>query len=356
LRLHLYILRELLVGFGFALGGMLVLALPAIAVAAVSKLAGVDTLAMLCFVPLLMAGLVPYILPLSYLLAVVVTYGRLASDNEWTAAVMSGRNPLAMLLPAFLLALVLTGFMLWLVAEELPEIRERQSEYEVRALRSTVTSLGRGRTERHLGKFYISAGWRDGDDFLDALIYIPRRGSQGANTILAERVHIEVSEKEMIVRFRNMRVVRGEMDVRSGDPVVRLDLDELQREGAKTFVGMRYRKASDLARDLASGAFDGDPERAQSVRFEIHERLAVSSTCLLFLLLGAPTGLLLRRGTQLSALATAVGYALLYYLLSMRLSKQLALGHVLSPETGAWAIDAVGVVFGLVLLRKAMMR
>lgn len=355
MKLQLYILRELLVGFVFAVGGMMVLALPAIAVAAVSKLAGVDTQAILYFVPLLLAGLVPYIVPLGFLLAVVVTYGRLAADNEWTAAIMSGRNPLSLVLPGLVVALGASVSTLWLVSEMLPNIRRTQSEYQIVALRSTVTNLGPGRTELRLGKFYIAAGFRDGADFIDALIYLPGRRGESAKTVLADRVHFQVADRSMYVHLKNPRIVRGQMDVRGGDPVVRLDLDELQSGGTKSFGSMRYQQGTDLLRRFLDGDFNEDLTRKRVV-FELHERCATSSTCLLFLLLGVPTGLLLRKGTQLSALATAVGYALLYYLLSLRLSKQLALGQFLSPAVGAWAIWAVGALFGLWLMRRAMKR
>lgn len=356
MKLHLYILRELLVGFAFAVGGMMVLALPAIAVSAVSKLAGVDTLAIIRYVPLLLAGLVPYIVPLGYLLAVVVTYGRLAADKEWTAAIMSGRNPWSLLLPGLLVAVGASLSTLWLASEVLPEIRRTQSEYQVSALRSTLTNLGPGRTDLRLGKFYIAAGFREGADFINALIYVPGKRGEDSKTVLADRVHFQIADRVMYVHLKNPRIVRGQMDVRGGDPIVRLDLDDLQSDDRKSFSALRFQKSSRLVRDLLRGEFDADPERKRLVVFELHQRCAASSTCLMFLLLGVPTGLLLRRGTQLSALATAVGYALLYYLLSMRLSKQLALGGVLSPAVGAWAITAVGSVFGLWLMRKAVRR
>jgi lipopolysaccharide export LptBFGC system permease protein LptF len=356
LRLQRYILQELLVAFAFAVGGMMVLALPAIAVAAVSRLSGVDTQAILYFVPLLLAGLVPYIVPLGFLLAAVVTYGRLAADKEWTAAIMSGRNPYSLLLPGVVVALGASISTLWLVSEVLPAIRRTQSEYQVAALRSTLTNLGPGRTELHLGRFYIAAGFRDGPDFMNAMIYLPGQRGESARTVLADRVHFQIADRSMYVHLKNPRIVRGQLDVRGGDPIVRLDLDDFQNEGPRQFASMRYQKTTDLMAGLARGDFDEDPPRKRLVIYEIHQRCATSSTCFLFLLLGVPTGLLLRKGTQLSALATAVGYALLYYLLSMRLSKQLAFGHFLSPQMGAWAISILGAVFGLWLMRRAMRR
>src|SRR6185503_838178 len=107
LKLHLYILRELLVSFAFTLGGILVLTLPAIAAIAVHKLAGVKIMLVLLYIPLIQTGMIPYILPLAFLLAVVVTYGRLAADNEWTAIRMSGRNPAACLMPGAVMAVAL---------------------------------------------------------------------------------------------------------------------------------------------------------------------------------------------------------------------------------------------------------
>src|SRR5437773_1361324 len=154
----------------------------------------------------------------------------------------------------------------------------------------------------------------------------------------------------MLVSFQHARVVRGEVDVRNESPVIRLDLDELQREGETAYASMRYKRTSELAAALSRGDFASDPARARSVRFEIQQRRAISSTYLMFLLLGVPTGLLLRRGTQLGALSVAVGYALLYYVLSMRLGKQLATSSILPPFLGAWAINLIGMLAGLGLL------
>jgi lipopolysaccharide export system permease protein len=74
----------------------------------------------------------------------------------------------------------------------------------------------------------------------------------------------------------------------------------------------------------------------------------------MFLLLGIPTGLLLRKGTQLAALSVAVGYALLYYVLSLRLTEDLAGMDLIPPELGAWSVNIVGALAGLWLLRKAL--
>ena len=84
--------------------------------------------------------------------------------------------------------------------------------------------------------------------------------------------------------------------------------------------------------------------------------MAMSCAVLMFLGLGAPTGLILRRGTQLGALAVAVGYALTYYLLSMRLGKELVREEVVPPAVGAWLAISIGFAAGAALLSRATKR
>jgi lipopolysaccharide export system permease protein len=73
----------------------------------------------------------------------------------------------------------------------------------------------------------------------------------------------------------------------------------------------------------------------------------------MFVLVGVSTGLLLRRGTQLTALGAAVGYAMLYWIASLRLGKQLARDGVVEPWVGAWVPLLVFALFGLWMTRRA---
>jgi lipopolysaccharide export LptBFGC system permease protein LptF len=352
LKLLNYIQRELLVDFVFAVGGMFVLCLPGIAVSAVHKLSGVPMSAILAIVPILFANLMPYMLPLGYLLAVVVTYGRLAAENEWTAILMAGIHPLRLVLPAVPLALILGAGSHYLVSETLPDLRRREKSATLSALRDTITNLSPGRTELHLGKFNLIAGYREGDEFLEAVIHIPARAGASAKTLAARRVRFGFEDNEMIVYLTQARAVHGALDVSSERTVLRLNLDELQSDATRGFTSMRYQPSSELREQLKSVVTDD--ERAELIRFEIHQRGAIATTYLMFLVLGMPIGLLLRSGTRLGALSVAVGFALLYYVLSMRLGKQLAANHVLPPLLCAWAVNIAGFVAGLVLLRKAL--
>lgn len=352
MKLILYILIELTLGLLFALAGIFVVALPVIAVAAVSKLSGVNTLGVLRYMPILIATLVPYVLPLSYLLAVVSTYGRLAADNEWTAIRMAGIQPLKMLIPALVLGLVCAAATYWMLAEQLPHVRKLESGFKFSALREQVKQLPRNETEIKLGKFYLSSAWRDGDDFIDAVINLPAHKKEPARKLRARRVRIDFTDKDVYIRLHQAEVVFGEHALSNENPTFRIDIEQLMPTKKQLYSGFRHRTSEEL-QAMADDPALPQQDRNRS-RFEYQNRRAFSATFLMFLLLGAPTGLLLRRGTQLGALSVAIGYALLYYLLSMRLSKELAAGQVIPPVIGAWMVVSVGCLAGVFLLRKAL--
>jgi len=352
MKLVVHILRELTHAFVFAVFGMFVIALPVIAVAAVSKLAGVNTLGVLGYLPLLIGGLVPYVLPLSYLLAVVTVYGRLAADNEWTAIRMAGIQPLKMVLPAAILAAACSAGTLWLLSETLPLARRLRDDYKATAIREQVKQIPANETEIKLDQFYLCSAWRDGDAFIDAWLHVPAIGREPARTLRARSVRFEFTEKDLYIHLHGAHIVSDAKDFANENPTLRLDLEELFGSKTAQLNRPRHLTSTELAQRAAEPGVS-EALRTQLV-FEIHDRRALSATYWMFLLLGVPTGLLLRKGTQLGAISAAVGYALLYYLLSMRLSKELSTSQVIPPAIGAWIVVALGCVCGAILLRKAL--
>lgn len=353
MRLQLYVLRELVVAIGFTLGGMVVLALPAVAVSAIHKLQGVQMSAILLYLPLLLAGLLPYLLPLSFLLGVVATFGRIAQDNEWTAIRMTGRHPSKILVPGFVVAAVLSFTTFWMLSEVLPEIRTRQSKYMVTALSQAVRELSPGRTDIQFGDFYLTARRREGKAFVDAQVYVPPMGDQPARNLRADRIDVRVEEPNILLLFTNARAIVGATEVQNGDMTLRIDLEELRSKKEGRYDHMRYLTSPRIRAEIAGGATG---ERRQELRYELHYRMSLASVFAVFLLLGTATGLTQQRGNQLKGLAAAAGYALAFYLLHMRLGKQLADNGVLPPEPCAWTAIAIGSVAGTWLCWRVFRR
>lgn len=363
--LLLYVLRLLSAAVVVSAGGLFFIAIPGIVVSAVHKLGGVNMAALLGFLPLVLVDLVPYLLPIGFLLALVSTYGRLAADNEWTAIAMAGFHPLRMLIPAGVVALALGAASHYLSTEVSPGVSFLKREYARKILVDSFRDVNPGRTEVAFRDFYLSAQSRDPrtNIFRDVTIHLPAKArtvdgkpaakaeSTAGYTVLADVAAFSFPGDRMRIDLTRPRSADERFDFKVERSGIEIDIDALLQIKPKDRRSWRFQTSRDLAGMLERGEVAEKDLRL--ARYELHRRNATTATYFLFILLGVPTGLLLRRGTQLSALAAAVGYALAYYLLSMRLGKTLAGWGAVHPAVAAWATTAVGALAGLLLCWKA---
>ena len=375
--LELYLLRRLLGGLAFACGGMALVAVPCVLVHAVHKVAGVGMAAVLGYVPILMLELAPYLLPLGFLLAVVSAYGRLAADNEWTAMLMAGIHPLRLARPALWVALVLSGGLYFLSTNVSPSLNYQKRNYGKNSAMQLLQSLNPGRTELRFGEFYLSALERDPDDrnlFRQVFVHLPPSKTRPAQTIFAQAVQIVVEGSLLTVDMTEPRVADDAVDVRVGRSAAQYDLDELFGTQTKDRGAWRFQTSAvlderiDRSRDLVArggeealaGLSHSDGiipfKDLRAAAYELHSRSALVLVCPMFLLLGLPTGLGLRKGSQLAALAAAIAYALAYYLISMRMGKVLANSAVVPEWAAAWGATLLGSLIGAFFTWRAVRR
>lgn len=363
--LFLYVLRLLSAAVSVSAGGLFFISIPGVVVGAVQRLGGGHMAAMLGFMPLALLDLVPYLLPIGFLLAIVATYGRLAADNEWTAISMAGIHPLRMMLPGLVLACVIGGFSHWLTTEVSPGLSLKKREYIRNIVVEGFRDMNAGRTEIAYRDFYLSAKSRDpkSNTFRDVTIHLPdsaRRAGKSASpseagaTIIADVAEFTFHGGLMHIELTRPRSADEGHAVHLARVAIEVDVDELLQPKPKNNRGWRWMTSRELSSALDAGQIPEDEVRGAT--FELNDRRTMTATYFLFLLLGVPTGLLLRRGTQLAALAAAVGYALVYYLLSMRLGKALADWGTIPAAMAAWTPTCLGSLAGLWLCQKAFRR
>ena len=395
MKLHWYLFSQLALAFVIAAAGMIFIALPGLAVGAVHKLGSVGMLAVLKYLPMVVAGFVPYVVPVSLLLSLVSTYGKLAANNEWTAIRMAGINPYRMLLPAFALAVAAGAGVYYMNAELLPWINIRSKTIRIEELKNVFKNLSPGQTDLSLRDFYLKSTLRDPLDpniFYDCYIEFPRRGQDEPESFTAEAVRFEFDAVEMRAYLYNAEGTTGNVDwAAPGNPVISVNLEKLTDSDRRhSFDSPRYQTSGQIlerlrAEKLRALWFYWHHQVASTVtcvvnlsprymmsraprvpdRNELHEkmlrnllyawhhRMANAVTCLMFVLVGVSTGVLMRKGTQLAALAVAVSYALVYWIFSLRLGEQLTESEVLSPWLGAWGPLALFCGLGAWLTHRA---
>ncbi len=350
--LQRYVLKQLLFALLIAGGGLLFVLLPALLVNAVHKVGSAGLLALVLYLPLVLADLVPYLLPLSFLLAVVTTFGRMAAEREWTAVRMAGIHPARLLIPGVVVAVLLGIGTDWLASTLAPTWKYRQRDYKRTVLQNAIRNFSPGRTEVRIPGFYLTAARRDPVKpvFYDAQISIIRKGKEsGADDsvwMVAERVGFELDEKgdALVVRLHEARVIKGDVGLMNESPTIRIDFDDLIQPNKKNPDRPKFLASSEMSRRIEAGKIS--KQDADEYTYEIQRRHALAATYLLFLLIGFPTGIRLKSGTQLAAFAAAVAYAIAYYVLSLRLAQQLFLSETLPPALAPWITNAIGGLIG----------
>jgi len=345
-----YVFKQLLLAIVFSVGAILFVLVPALLVSTVHKIGSAGLAALTGYLPLVFADLVPYILPLGFLLAVVTTFGRLAADREWTAVRSAGINPMKLLVPCLIIAGTLVAGTNWLASELAPAWKLRQRTFRREALENAVKLLSPGQTNVQFPGFYLSAASRDPDRpvFYEANISILERSSgteKGQKRwIYADEVSFAFEGKLLIASFKNPVAISGDTDFGVERTELTFDLDAMLETRPHNPNRPKFQKSSEIRRRLDAGEIP-EEDRGKFV-YEMHRRHALSASYLLFLLLGIPTGVRLRSGTQLAAFGSAIAYALVYYVLSLQLAWQLFQSGALPPALAAWLITIVGGAIG----------
>lgn len=351
--IQLYVLRQLLLSVLFSTAGLAVIVLPTVAIKAVNKLGAISAGMISQYLPLVVAELAPYLLPLAFLLGVVATYGRLAAERELIAIKMAGIHPARLGLPGLLVALALALWTNNLLSEVSPELKFRQNTLVREADVSRFLAGMRGRNVVTFGDNVLRSESSHDDVKTNVQLDMELENGELAKVVAAE-ARIAVEDDFLVVRMRKARLLTETASFDNESPIYAWRLADLFPRQQRDRSRASYLTTSEMSRALREDALE--PPRQAEFQYEIHRRHALSAIYLLFLLLGLPTGVVLRSSTQLGAFTGAVGYAFLYYVLAMRLGKVLAETGTIPPVFAAWAVNGLFLAVGLVLCYRTLWR
>ena len=346
-------LRQLLASVAFAIAGLAVIVLPTIAIQAVNKLGAITLGTVATYLPLVVAELVPYLLPMAFLLAVVATYGRLAADRELIAIKMAGIHPARLALPGLLVALALALGTDHLLSDVSPGLKYDRTNLLVDADVSRFLSAMNGRNVLTFGKNVLKSEGNRGN--VRTNVELEMEGKDGELIkLIASEARLDVEGDGLVVTLKDAAYVSEALSASSAEWRNTWKLSELFPSQPKDRDKAKYMTSAEMRAELAGTRLE--EAKRDEFRYEIQRRHALSATYLLFLLLGLPTGVVLRSSTQLGAFTGAVGYAFVYYVLALRLGKFAALNGAIAPGLAAWATDGLFLAVGLVFFVRALWR
>lgn len=279
----------------------------------------------------------PVALPVSFLIACLLTFGRFADENEFLAMQMGGIHPWHAAAPAFLLGAVLTLATVELNTEVIPFAtlaKKVIARVEIRELLRAVDDPDRD--ELRVGDMRMSWHGRDQRGLIDVRLSCPIDRTAGDGTTVQGK--------------QDLHAARGRVDVDKLDPdLLVFDLDDVESE-RKEGGGVTYLREGNLKVALSLEELAGAPPDRKSkgldemdaaqlhyrirglresgtggltrvnldylrrLETEYWKRIALGLAPIVFALVGAALGLAGGRGNRMAAFLTAVVVALpIYY-------------------------------------------
>jgi lipopolysaccharide export system permease protein len=344
-------------------------------------------------VPYVIPSTLPYTIPVSLLFAVTVVYGRIAGDNEIIAVKSAGLSVMTVIWPTILLAASLSALLLYVSKAWIPISAHYAKLVIFKDLEDTFYKFLKRDREFNNPRwpFLIKVRDVEGKVMIDATFEKRSRDKDNRETYTATikakraelhfdlihkvvRVHLDQAEvqnygKEEDIALINRRIL--EIDIPQDSQFVpeRAVQEYTNRELDLELVKARERIATDRKKQaitvgfqFATGRFDevswGEVQRAVAehtfyqrriYEFETEKELRSSMAfgSLLFVILGAPVGILFAKRDFLSAFISCfVPIITLYYPL-MLFGDNLGKEGTMPPFQALWIGNVVLMVLSL---------
>ncbi len=270
--------------------------------------------------------------PMAILLAALIVYGRMASDNELTALHAGGYSAAQLLLPVLIFGLALTGLLMWWGNRIAPKGLRIFRNIGTEILHETSTAGIQPGTFNRLGNFILYPSSIESGRMRSLRIFESRDGkiagviSSATGTILyspekstlsltlSEGVlhQIPAPDRDVVIKFDEMRFSIGipallKRLVRSGREYQRSGNTQLERYIQENKKLYEQATREDLARWYFQRWKQSEVERAR--------RSALPSACLIMAAIGALLGMKSGFGKRSSCYGTTIFVIFVYYLL-----------------------------------------
>lgn len=385
--LQRYILGELLHVFTFVLSILTVLLVFVGVFREVSE-SGLGPLQALQILPYIIPSMLPYTIPATLLLSVCVVYGRMAGDQEITAAKAAGISVMALLAPSFFFGAVISVCSLLLTDQVIPWAESNILRVVTAAMEQMLLDKLGTEYQASMGSNTISVHEViDKRLILPTFRYFPGSGKKAitARAQEAELLDFDLEKREVRLRFIGMQVDvpgQGRQKIEEWEHSFPLSIGQSQpkdrhinvREIQKKLTtlenkhgSLQQERAITAALALAVGdysqlggrQFQGYDLQLFDNRFkffrlrtELHSRFALACSCFFFVLVGSPFAVLqAKRQFLTNFFICFVPIVLVYYpvvFLGMNLSKT----GTVDPAWAMWVGNALMAVAGLFVLRR----
>src|ERR1039457_7189817 len=295
---------------------------------------------------------------MSFLLALLLAFGRLSGDSEITAMKSCGIGLNKMLSPVLTCALAAYLATTFITIYALPWGNSSFKKLLVNVIetRATLDLKEQVCNDDFPGLVIYVDHYADSDKIMSGILIQDERDPKEPSTIFAEKGMIvrEPETKTLRLSLINGGIHRGTGTntyrlLEFGDYDLSINLSQSTKEVAKNELDMTFSELKDALR-----LHTLDNKERRDFLIEFHRRFSLPFACFVFAIIGVPLGIQNNRSGKAAGFSISIGVILLYYVV-LSIGKTLGQKGVLHPGLAVWTPDIIFLLLGTYLFRKTAM-
>ncbi len=360
-RINLYVFREVLTP---TLLGLIIFTfilvmgrLPGLTELVVNK--GVPLGSILKLFSYLLPTFLSITIPLSFLLGILLAFGRLSADSEFIALKASGISLYSLLMPTLIFALacsLVTG-ALTLYGEPAGKTAFRDQIFTIASDRASIGVEAGVFNDSFEGLVIYAESMDDRQDQMHNLFISDERSAKKPANIFARRGRFirNPQLKTLTLRLKQGTIHHLANDQKNSYQTISFTTYDINLNIDKELTGTSSRSHSlgeYTPRQLIEARQkQTDTRRANRLAVELHKRISTSAAPLVFALIGIPLGLQSSRSGKGAGFALALGTALCYYIL-LSLASTLASKGTLPAAIALYLPNLLFVCGGIFFIHR----
>ena len=297
-----------------------------------------------------------YTIPMAFLLAVLLTFGRLSADNEIVVIKASGISLFQVMPPVVFCALVAAVLAFGVSTFGAPWGNSAFRALSLQVLTQNITSTIREKTfwDDIPGVVMYTDHYDEKSKLLKGVVIHDGRNQSLPMTIFAREGVISGTAESAAVQ---LLLQKGSIHMAGDDGLYRLvDFGEYSMTvGEKGHNTPQSRNESDMTVLELEGQMN-NPGMSEKVRLkyrtEFHSRFTFPCASLVFAILAVPLGIQNRRSGKSGGFAVSIAIILSYYVI-MSVARTLPEKGILPSSIALWLPNLFFFVAGLYLLQRA---
>lgn len=295
-------------------------------------------------------------IPMAFLLAVLLAFGRLSTDSEITAMKAGGVGLGSLITPVFTFAVLVYAVTTFITVYALPwgNTSFKRFLYEVIESSAATTIKEKVFNDDFPGLVVYVDGYDQASHEISGILIHDERNPEEPMTIFASTGIIAATPEEKNVRLHleNGSIHRGidpsgyrlvefhsydlHVDLRQNTRKDQLDEQDMT---LKQLIANRDNRQNNekLRRDIA---------------IELHKRFALPFACIVFAMVGVPLGIQNQRSGRAGGFSAGILILMLYYMV-MSAGKTIAEKEILPVSLAVWLPNFLFIALGIYLLRLA---